>query len=115
MPLISLYSAPDRVLKGRVQKSTVLHEDVVSSRSYFNTSARVCDSLFGVSVGKCAHEAMVLVFLAASGCRGAWDSIACWEPAEVGEVVTIPCPRALRTMFGRNGRKCINSQLMMSC
>lgn len=62
MPLISLYSASDRVLKGRVQKSTVLHEDVVSSRSYFNTCARVCDSLFGVSVGKCAHEAMVLVF-----------------------------------------------------
>uniref|UniRef100_A0A671Z2S4 Vasoactive intestinal peptide receptor 2 n=1 Tax=Sparus aurata TaxID=8175 RepID=A0A671Z2S4_SPAAU len=88
-------------LRSSIAKKPV--DCLVCRQSYFNTSARVCDSLFGVSVGKCAHEAMVLVFLAASGCRGAWDSIACWEPAEVGEVVTIPCPRALRTMFGRNG------------
>ncbi|TWW73057.1 vasoactive intestinal polypeptide receptor 2-like isoform X1 [Takifugu flavidus] len=38
-----------------------------------------------------------------SGCRGVWDSIACWERAEVGEIVTIPCPRVLKTVFGRNG------------
>lgn len=38
------------------------------------------------------------------GCKGVWDSIACWERAEIGEVVTIPCPRVLKTVFGRNGR-----------
>lgn len=38
------------------------------------------------------------------GCKGVWDSIACWERAEIGEIVTIPCPRVLKTVFGRNGR-----------
>uniref|UniRef100_A0A665XEQ4 Vasoactive intestinal peptide receptor 2 n=1 Tax=Echeneis naucrates TaxID=173247 RepID=A0A665XEQ4_ECHNA len=39
----------------------------------------------------------------APGCRGRWDNIACWERAEVGDTVTIPCPRVLKTLFGRNG------------
>lgn len=37
------------------------------------------------------------------GCKGVWDSIACWERADVGEIVTIQCPRVLKTVFGRNG------------
>uniref|UniRef100_A0A669E8A8 Vasoactive intestinal peptide receptor 2 n=1 Tax=Oreochromis niloticus TaxID=8128 RepID=A0A669E8A8_ORENI len=37
------------------------------------------------------------------GCKGDWDSIACWERAGFGETVTIPCPRVLRTVFGREG------------
>ncbi|KAF3857833.1 hypothetical protein F7725_011034, partial [Dissostichus mawsoni] len=37
------------------------------------------------------------------GCKGAWDSIACWERTEVGQTFTIPCPRVLKTVFGRNG------------
>uniref|UniRef100_H3CRC2 Vasoactive intestinal peptide receptor 2 n=1 Tax=Tetraodon nigroviridis TaxID=99883 RepID=H3CRC2_TETNG len=40
---------------------------------------------------------------AMSGCRGVWDSIACWERAEVGQTVTIACPRVLKTVFGRSG------------
>ncbi|XP_055084343.1 vasoactive intestinal polypeptide receptor 2-like [Periophthalmus magnuspinnatus] len=42
-------------------------------------------------------------------CRGVWDSVACWDRAEVGQTVVIPCPRALRTFFSRNGnisRRC---------
>uniref|UniRef100_A0A3P9Q3T6 Vasoactive intestinal peptide receptor 2 n=1 Tax=Poecilia reticulata TaxID=8081 RepID=A0A3P9Q3T6_POERE len=39
----------------------------------------------------------------ASGCRGTWDNIACWDRAEFGETVTIPCPRALKLLFSRNG------------
>ncbi|XP_007552037.2 PREDICTED: vasoactive intestinal polypeptide receptor 2 [Poecilia mexicana] len=38
-----------------------------------------------------------------SGCRGTWDNIACWDRAEFGETVTIPCPRALKLLFSRNG------------
>ncbi|XP_049604325.1 vasoactive intestinal polypeptide receptor isoform X2 [Syngnathus scovelli] len=30
-----------------------------------------------------------------SGCSGMWDKITCWPNAEVGEVVTIPCPKYL--------------------
>ncbi|XP_034078536.1 vasoactive intestinal polypeptide receptor 2-like [Gymnodraco acuticeps] len=37
------------------------------------------------------------------GCKGGWDSIACWERTEVGQTFTIPCPRVLKTVFGRNG------------
>ncbi|XP_034744451.1 vasoactive intestinal polypeptide receptor 2 [Etheostoma cragini] len=38
-----------------------------------------------------------------SGCKGAWDNIACWKRTAIGETVTIPCPRVLKTVFGRNG------------
>uniref|UniRef100_A0A8C9X1K5 Vasoactive intestinal peptide receptor 2 n=1 Tax=Sander lucioperca TaxID=283035 RepID=A0A8C9X1K5_SANLU len=44
-----------------------------------------------------------LVFLTESGCKGVWDNIACWKQTEIGETVTIPCPRVLKTVFGRNG------------
>ncbi|KAI1901387.1 hypothetical protein AGOR_G00033870 [Albula goreensis] len=37
------------------------------------------------------------------GCKGFWDNISCWDQAEIGETVTIPCPRVLKTLFGRNG------------
>lgn len=30
-----------------------------------------------------------------SGCSGTWDKITCWPGADVGEVVTIPCPKYL--------------------
>ncbi|KAM6990211.1 vasoactive intestinal polypeptide receptor-like [Tautogolabrus adspersus] len=30
-----------------------------------------------------------------TGCSGTWDKITCWPSAEVGEVVTIPCPKYL--------------------
>uniref|UniRef100_A0AAY4E9K7 Vasoactive intestinal peptide receptor 2 n=1 Tax=Denticeps clupeoides TaxID=299321 RepID=A0AAY4E9K7_9TELE len=41
--------------------------------------------------------------LNSQGCRGTWDNISCWYHAELGEVVTITCPVALRNLFGRNG------------
>uniref|UniRef100_A0A8C6LHW0 Vasoactive intestinal peptide receptor 1a n=1 Tax=Nothobranchius furzeri TaxID=105023 RepID=A0A8C6LHW0_NOTFU len=31
----------------------------------------------------------------AQGCSGTWDKITCWPAADVGEVVTIPCPKYL--------------------
>nr|XP_057922303.1 vasoactive intestinal polypeptide receptor-like isoform X1 [Doryrhamphus excisus]XP_057922304.1 vasoactive intestinal polypeptide receptor-like isoform X1 [Doryrhamphus excisus] len=30
-----------------------------------------------------------------SGCSGMWDKITCWPNADVGDVVTIPCPKYL--------------------
>ncbi|XP_041659574.1 vasoactive intestinal polypeptide receptor 2-like [Cheilinus undulatus] len=38
-----------------------------------------------------------------SGCKGIWDNITCWERAEIGETISIPCPRVLRMVFGRKG------------
>uniref|UniRef100_A0A3P8X3P6 Vasoactive intestinal peptide receptor 2 n=1 Tax=Cynoglossus semilaevis TaxID=244447 RepID=A0A3P8X3P6_CYNSE len=40
------------------------------------------------------------------GCRGTWDSIACWDGAQMGETITIPCPPVLQTLFGRKGNFC---------
>ncbi|KAJ8336602.1 hypothetical protein SKAU_G00378220 [Synaphobranchus kaupii] len=37
------------------------------------------------------------------GCKGFWDNISCWGRAEIGQTITIPCPRVLKTLFGRNG------------
>ncbi|KAJ8268610.1 hypothetical protein COCON_G00137820 [Conger conger] len=37
------------------------------------------------------------------GCKGAWDNISCWDRAEIGQTVTIPCPRVLKALFGING------------
>ncbi|KAL4624670.1 vasoactive intestinal polypeptide receptor 2 [Arapaima gigas] len=41
--------------------------------------------------------------LPSKGCQGIWDKISCWDHAEVGETVTIPCPKVLQSLFGRNG------------
>ncbi|XP_061587040.1 vasoactive intestinal polypeptide receptor 2-like [Cololabis saira] len=38
-----------------------------------------------------------------SGCKGTWDSIACWQRAGFGETITIACPRVLKSIFGRHG------------
>ncbi|KAI5091954.1 vasoactive intestinal polypeptide receptor 2 precursor [Silurus meridionalis] len=32
-----------------------------------------------------------------------WDNFSCWHHAEVGEVVTNPCPEALKNLFGQDG------------
>uniref|UniRef100_A0A7N6BNX7 Vasoactive intestinal peptide receptor 2 n=1 Tax=Anabas testudineus TaxID=64144 RepID=A0A7N6BNX7_ANATE len=34
-----------------------------------------------------------LLVLTETGCKGSWDNIACWDRAEVGDTVTIPCPQ----------------------
>ncbi|KAJ8011870.1 hypothetical protein DPEC_G00062770 [Dallia pectoralis] len=38
------------------------------------------------------------------GCNAIWDKIACWDHAEIGDTVTIECPRVLKSLFGRNGK-----------
>ncbi|KAI4891451.1 hypothetical protein NFI96_025140 [Prochilodus magdalenae] len=43
-----------------------------------------------------------------TGCKGFWDNISCWDGAEVGQTVTIPCPPVLKTLFNRNGNISIN-------
>lgn len=38
-----------------------------------------------------------------SGCKGVWDNISCWDGADIGQTVTIPCPPVLKTRFDRSG------------
>nr|XP_056713100.1 vasoactive intestinal polypeptide receptor 2 [Euleptes europaea] len=43
------------------------------------------------------------------GCVGTWDNITCWHSAEIGEIVTVPCPKLFSHFFSKPGnisKKC---------
>uniref|UniRef100_A0A8D2IKW3 Vasoactive intestinal peptide receptor 2 n=1 Tax=Varanus komodoensis TaxID=61221 RepID=A0A8D2IKW3_VARKO len=37
------------------------------------------------------------------GCVGVWDNITCWYPAEIGETVTVPCPKIFSHLGNKPG------------
>ncbi|XP_075862352.1 vasoactive intestinal polypeptide receptor 2 [Microcebus murinus] len=36
-------------------------------------------------------------------CSGVWDNITCWRPADVGETVTVPCPKVFSNFYSKAG------------
>ncbi|XP_077159401.1 vasoactive intestinal polypeptide receptor 2 [Paroedura picta] len=43
------------------------------------------------------------------GCVGTWDNLTCWRTAEIGETVTVPCPKIFSHLFNKPGnisKKC---------
>ncbi|XP_037312554.2 vasoactive intestinal polypeptide receptor 2-like isoform X2 [Pungitius pungitius] len=38
-----------------------------------------------------------------TGCLGEWDNVSCWQRAAVGEVMTLPCPAPIFSLFGKDG------------
>ncbi|XP_065805048.1 vasoactive intestinal polypeptide receptor 2-like isoform X1 [Labrus bergylta] len=47
-----------------------------------------------------------------TGCHGEWDNVSCWQGADVGEVMTLPCPSPILRLFGKKGlisRNCTES------
>ncbi|XP_025235514.1 vasoactive intestinal polypeptide receptor 2 isoform X2 [Theropithecus gelada] len=36
-------------------------------------------------------------------CSGVWDNITCWRPANVGETVTVPCPKVFSNFYSKAG------------
>ncbi|ETE69294.1 Vasoactive intestinal polypeptide receptor 2, partial [Ophiophagus hannah] len=46
-----------------------------------------------------------------AGCAGVWDNITCWRSAEIGETVTVPCPKIFSNFFSEQGnisKNCTN-------
>ncbi|EPY89243.1 hypothetical protein CB1_000125020 [Camelus ferus] len=54
------------------------------------------DTLFQVKGLKCLP-----VWSAARACSGVWDNITCWRPADVGETVTVPCPKLFSNLYSK--------------
>uniref|UniRef100_A0A8C9AKY1 Vasoactive intestinal peptide receptor 2 n=1 Tax=Prolemur simus TaxID=1328070 RepID=A0A8C9AKY1_PROSS len=44
------------------------------------------------------HRASVL-----PACSGVWDNLTCWRPADVGETVTVPCPKVFSNFYSKAG------------
>uniref|UniRef100_A0A8C9AHD5 Vasoactive intestinal peptide receptor 2 n=1 Tax=Prolemur simus TaxID=1328070 RepID=A0A8C9AHD5_PROSS len=47
------------------------------------------------------HRASVL-----PACSGVWDNLTCWRPADVGETVTVPCPKVFSNFYSKAGTVC---------
>uniref|UniRef100_A0A8C5KUA0 Vasoactive intestinal peptide receptor 2 n=1 Tax=Jaculus jaculus TaxID=51337 RepID=A0A8C5KUA0_JACJA len=54
-------------------------------------------------------------------CSGVWDNITCWRPADLGETVTVPCPKVFSNFYSKPGMLCnpseggISKCLVVSC
>uniref|UniRef100_A0A8C9GM53 Vasoactive intestinal peptide receptor 2 n=1 Tax=Piliocolobus tephrosceles TaxID=591936 RepID=A0A8C9GM53_9PRIM len=55
----------------------------------------VCDASFTLHP---PHSASLL-----PACSGVWDNITCWRPANVGETVTVPCPKVFSNFYSKAG------------
>uniref|UniRef100_A0A8D0H346 Vasoactive intestinal peptide receptor 2 n=1 Tax=Sphenodon punctatus TaxID=8508 RepID=A0A8D0H346_SPHPU len=37
------------------------------------------------------------------GCIGIWDNLTCWRPADIGETITVPCPKIFSLLNSKPG------------
>ncbi|XP_061791534.1 vasoactive intestinal polypeptide receptor-like [Nerophis lumbriciformis] len=58
-----------------------------------STQNQICDLVKDIDKERDACEAQIEN--KTTGCSGTWDKVTCWPAADVGEVVTIPCPEYL--------------------
>uniref|UniRef100_A0A3P8TVW5 Vasoactive intestinal peptide receptor 1a n=1 Tax=Amphiprion percula TaxID=161767 RepID=A0A3P8TVW5_AMPPE len=65
----------------------------IFSLQVFSEQHQMCDMM--KELDKERHMCEAHIENKTTGCSGTWDKITCWPSAEVGEVVTIPCPKYL--------------------
>ncbi|KAF7222952.1 vasoactive intestinal polypeptide receptor [Nothobranchius furzeri] len=59
----------------------------------FSAQSQMCDLILEIDKERSMCQAQIEN--RTTGCSGTWDKITCWPAADVGEVVTIPCPKYL--------------------
>ncbi|XP_040027794.1 vasoactive intestinal polypeptide receptor-like [Gasterosteus aculeatus] len=59
----------------------------------FSAHSQMCDMMKEIEKEEELCEARIEN--KTTGCRGMWDKITCWPSADVGQVVTVPCPKYL--------------------
>uniref|UniRef100_A0A7N6B5D5 Vasoactive intestinal peptide receptor 1a n=1 Tax=Anabas testudineus TaxID=64144 RepID=A0A7N6B5D5_ANATE len=59
----------------------------------FAVQTQMCDMMKEIDKERNLCEAQIEN--KTTGCSGTWDKITCWPSADVGEVITIPCPKYL--------------------
>ncbi|XP_034743002.1 vasoactive intestinal polypeptide receptor-like [Etheostoma cragini] len=82
-----------------VSKSVCILLSCMLLELVFSVQSQMCDMVKEIAKEKDLCEAEIEN--KTTGCSGTWDKITCWPSAEVGELVTIPCPKYL-FYFSRN-------------
>ncbi|XP_061588735.1 vasoactive intestinal polypeptide receptor-like isoform X1 [Cololabis saira] len=64
----------------------------------FSVHSQMCELILEIDKERKMCEAQIEN--RTTGCSGIWDNITCWPGADIGEVVTMPCPQYLLYLFG---------------
>ncbi|XP_044075844.1 vasoactive intestinal polypeptide receptor-like isoform X1 [Siniperca chuatsi] len=76
-----------------VPKSILILFSCMLLEPVFSMQSQMCDMMKEIDKERDMCEAQIEN--KTTGCRGTWDKITCWPSADVGEVVTIACPKYL--------------------
>ncbi|CAG5897125.1 unnamed protein product [Menidia menidia] len=80
-------------MSGRIPRGFSLLLSWMLLEPVFPAQSPMCDLILEIDREKsmCAAQAENRT----TGCNATWDKITCWPSADIGEVVTIPCPKYL--------------------
>ncbi|XP_070701203.1 vasoactive intestinal polypeptide receptor-like [Pempheris klunzingeri] len=76
-----------------VSKSFLVLVSCMLLEPVFSAQNQMCDMMKEIDKERSVCEAQIEN--KTTGCSGTWDKITCWPAADVGEAVTIPCPKYL--------------------